>query len=273
MRGIVFLIIAGIVTIPFWLWPVFERVPHNSQTAVTPPDSIARLEEGQANNTEAADVAVSLAPEVEGISDQSVLVTRVVDGDTIELETGRRVRYIGVDTPESLHPNKAVECFAKESFAKNKALVEGRRVRLEKDVSEADRYGRLLRYVYIDTLFVNDVLVREGFAHASSYPPDVKYQDKLREAEQSARHNQWGLWVECSTQDAAQGTIAPVLIPESPGACTIKGNITADGENIYHLPGCKSYNQTKIDPGRGEQYFCSEDEAKAAGWRKALNCL
>ena len=119
-------------------------------------------------------------------------VSKAIDGDTIVLEGGEVVRYIGIDTPEG-----AKECFAKESTQKNKELVEGKMVRLEKDVSERDRYQRLLLYVYQDETFVNDYLVREGFASAVSYLPDVKYQEQFSEAEREARENNRGLWKEC----------------------------------------------------------------------------
>ncbi|MBI3335237.1 MAG: thermonuclease family protein [Candidatus Portnoybacteria bacterium] len=80
-------------------------------------------------------------------------VARVIDGDTIELENGQRVRYIGIDTPETSDPRKPIQCFGIEAAKKNQELVEGKMVRLEKDVSERDRYARLLRYVYAgDTL-------------------------------------------------------------------------------------------------------------------------
>ena len=94
-------------------------------------------------------------------------VTRVVDGDTIEVSMeGRRytVRYIGVDTPESVAPGQPVECYGREASRRNRELVEGRTVLLEKDVSETDRYGRLLRYVWADGVMVNAVLVAEGYA-------------------------------------------------------------------------------------------------------------
>ena len=74
-------------------------------------------------------------------------VARVIDGDTIELENGERVRYIGMDTPETVHPSKPVQCFGKAASAENSKLVSGKTVRLEKDVSDTDKYGRLLRYV------------------------------------------------------------------------------------------------------------------------------
>lgn len=136
--------------------------------------------------------------------EQTVLVTRVIDGDTIEIETGQNVRYIGIDTPETKHPKKPVQCFGEEAYRKNRTLVEGKRVRLVKDVSEVDRYGRLLRYVFVNTeasptgLFVNDVLVRDGFAHVSTFPPDVRYADLFLRSEQQARMSNGGLWSVCT---------------------------------------------------------------------------
>jgi len=124
-------------------------------------------------------------------------VTRVIDGDTIEVDIGGKlykVRYIGIDTPETVHPSKPVECFGKEASEKNRQLVEGKTVRLEKDVSEIDSYGRLLRYVWVGDNFVNDYLVRQGYAYASTYPPDVKYADQFVQAQREARENNRGLW-------------------------------------------------------------------------------
>ncbi len=129
--------------------------------------------------------------------EESAMVSRVIDGDTIVLATGEKVRYIGMDTPELVHPKKPVECFAKEAKEANQKLVEGRAVRLEKDVSERDKYGRLLRYVFVGDIMVNDYLVRQGFAHVSTYPPDVRYQEQFRQAEREARENNRGLWAGC----------------------------------------------------------------------------
>jgi len=123
-------------------------------------------------------------------------VARVVDGDTIKLENGQTVRYIGMDTPETVDPRRPVGCFGKEASAKNKELVSGKDVRLVKDVSDTDKYGRLLRYVYVGDVFVNEYLVREGYARASSYPPDVKYQELFRDAEREARENKRGWWAD-----------------------------------------------------------------------------
>ena len=89
-----------------------------------------------------------------------VKVTRVVDGDTIEIEGGEKVRYIGIDTPETVDPRKPVQCFGVEASKKNKEMVEGKMVRLEKDITDKDKYNRLLRYVWLDDVFVNLELVK-----------------------------------------------------------------------------------------------------------------
>ena len=123
-----------------------------------------------------------------------VKVLRVIDGDTIELEGGRKVRYIGVDTPELADKRTVVKCFAEKALVKNKELVEGSIVNLVKDISETDRYNRLLRYVYKEDIFINELLVREGYAYAASFPPDITYQEKLSEAQREAREKKTGLW-------------------------------------------------------------------------------
>jgi micrococcal nuclease len=118
-------------------------------------------------------------------------VTRVIDGDTIVIEGGYRVRYIGIDTPET-YPE--VEAFGIEAWQANRSLVEGQEVRLEKDMSETDKYDRLLRYVYVGDTFVNAELVRRGLARAEAYPPDTKYQDYLGELEAEAKAAGLGMW-------------------------------------------------------------------------------
>lgn len=147
----------------------------------------------------ASDQARTSESQVSGTDADTVLVTRVIDGDTIELETGQTLRYIGINTPETKHPRKPVEYMGQEAAARNKELVEDKRVRLEKDVSETDRYGRLLRYVYVGDTMINEQLVLEGYAQAATFPPDVKYQERFREAERQARENKVGLWGERPT--------------------------------------------------------------------------
>lgn len=123
-------------------------------------------------------------------------VDAVLDGDTIRLMNGDKLRYIGVDTPEKLtHPP---ECYAQEATRRNRKLVEGKRVALRKDRSNVDRYGRLLRYVYLpDGRMVNELLVQEGYAHAAEFRPDTLFSQRFAQLEQQAKSNQRGMWGKC----------------------------------------------------------------------------
>ena len=139
-------------------------------------------------------------------------VTRVIDGDTVEvriecienmsverLSEGQvlNVRYIGIDAPETVNPNKPVQEFGEEAFELNRSLVSGRQVFLELDVQDWDQCGRLLAYVYLDKVgyaMVNAMLVAVGFAYSSPYPPNVRYEGVLRTLAGSARELNLGLW-------------------------------------------------------------------------------
>jgi endonuclease YncB( thermonuclease family) len=134
-------------------------------------------------------------------------VTRVVDGDTIRVDIDGveyRVRYIGIDTPETVDPRRPVGCFGKEASERNRQLVEGKTVGLEKDVSETDDFDRLLRYVWVGDLMINAALVEGGYALASTYPPDVKYADHFASLQARARDAGSGLWgPACDGTDAS----------------------------------------------------------------------
>ena len=135
---------------------------------------------------------------------ETARVVRVVDGDTIVIDRGRgneKVRYIGMNTPETVKPDTPVEFMGKEASAANAALVEGRTVTLEEDVSDTDQYGRLLRYVWVGEgagasgmTMVNLALVEQGFAQADTWPPDVRYADLFVAAQRDARERGLGLW-------------------------------------------------------------------------------
>ena len=150
---------------------------------------------------ETTSVATSSA--VVGIEGERVLVTKVIDGDTFEIsDVGGFVRMIGVGTPETIHPRKPVECFGKEASNRTKNLLNNKTVILQKDVSDKDKYGRLLRYVFLplddnQTLFVNDYLIREGFAKVLTYPPDVKYNEQFLDAQRESKEKKLGLWGRC----------------------------------------------------------------------------
>lgn len=128
-------------------------------------------------------------------------VVRAVDGDTAIVEidgSEERLRYIGVDTPESVQPGRPVECFGKEASRANAELVEGRRVRLEIGAEPRDRYGRLLAYVRVGELMVNEELLRRGYATTLTIPPNDRYAARFRRLEQAARRAGIGLWESCA---------------------------------------------------------------------------
>lgn len=144
--------------------------------------------------------------ESKGYSD--VLVERAVDGDTLKLSTGERVRLIGIDTPEMHESQKltrdsqrsgtdaqAIKALGRRAYQFTKNLVEGKRVSLEFDVEKYDKYKRLLAYAYLkDGTFVNAEIVKQGYASLMTYPPNVKYADLLLKLYREARENKRGLW-------------------------------------------------------------------------------
>lgn len=198
-------------------------------------------------------------------------VSFVIDGDTIIIENGQRVRLIGLDTPEK------DACYYSEARDYLISLVDGKQVRLEKDLTNKDKYERLLRYVVLpndddDDLFVNELLIRNGYALTLAISPDTRYRDLFSSAQEEAKRERRGLWGACDdlpvVNEAREQDSAP-----SDLECNIKGNISEKGfGKTYLVPGCDNYNTVKIDPRKGEQYFCSTKDAEAAGFRQATNC-
>lgn len=246
-------------------------------------------------------------------------VSRVVDGDTLRLNSGEKVRLIGVDTPETKHPTKPVQYFGQEASQFTQREIEHRSVALDFEANKRDKYGRLLAYVYRspDRFFLNAEIVKQGYGFAYTRFP-FKYMEDFRRYEKQARAEGRGLWqrekkertpspmppippieetllptreepvVEDKPEVPAtkpgpapthptvmhKESIAdakPVVVknPVDSGNCKIKGNVNRKGEKIYHLPGGRWYEKTKIDEGDGERWFCTEEEAEQAGWRKA----
>jgi len=176
---------------------------------------------------------------------QQAQVVRVIDGDTIEVSIGGKtykVRYIGINTPETKDPQKGVEWMGPEAAAKNEELVGGKVVGLEKDVSETDRYGRLLRYVWVGDLMVNAELVRLGCAQVSTYPPDVKYTDLFLQLQREAR--------EAGRMCGLTPTPSPSAQP-SPPPCDCSGNIynCSDFSTHAEAQACYEYCESL---GRGD---------------------
>ncbi len=123
-----------------------------------------------------------------------VTVRRVIDGDTFVLYSGEKVRLIGVDTPETKHPQKPVQYFAKEASEFTRRMIEGKTILLEYDGKRSDRYGRLLAYVYLhDGTFLNAEIIKQGYGFAYTRYP-FNYLDEFRNYEREARENGKGLW-------------------------------------------------------------------------------
>jgi micrococcal nuclease len=125
-------------------------------------------------------------------------VVSIVDGDTIKVRIGDRtetVRYIGMNTPVLHHPTKGVEPLTREATEANRKLVGGQTVRLELDVQERDRYGRLLAYVYLGDMMVNAELVAQGYAQVMTIPPNARPQKLFLKAQREARLHHLGLWI------------------------------------------------------------------------------
>ena len=187
-----FIIIAGISLLWFGLNPSTQTV---LKKPVPAPTSDAQI----------SDSPKSPEPSVSSLEGNRAFVTKVVDGDTIVvLINGEKhtIRILGVDTPETVDPRKSVQCFGKEASNETKKLLSGKEVILQKDVSNTDKYKRLLRFVYLpledgNLLFIDDYLIREGYAKVLTIPPDVKYSEQFLEAQREARMEKRGLWGKC----------------------------------------------------------------------------
>lgn len=202
-------------------------------------------------------------------------VVRVVDGDTIKVDINGEeatVRMILVDTPETKHPDKPVQPFGQEATDFAVETLEGEDVALELDVSERDRYGRILAYVWIGDKMFNEMLLERGLARVAVFPPDIKYVDQFREIQSKAQEEEIGIWsIENYVHDNGFEEPTEEEIPDNDTVETItegcenpkiKGNRNS---MIYHIPGGASYNRTTANV----VYFCTEEEAQEAGYRKA----
>ncbi len=245
----------------------------------------------QTNNSE---VKTDVAAPVETEVPETYQVVAVVDGDTIKVDYHGKttsVRLIGVNTPETVDPRKDVECFGEEASQFLRSLLEGKAVRLEPDISQSDRdkYDRLLRYIYLDGEDVSLTIIQNGYGYEYTYNVPYQKQVRYRAAQTEAENGKRGLWADgvCTKSEPVatkpqtpenepantskpQNTAPVVTAPAtSTQHCKIKGNISSSGEKIYHMPGQQFYDKTVIDTSKGERWFCTEQEAVNAGWRKS----
>ena len=217
-------------------------------------------------------------------------VVSVVDGVTIDVEIAgqvRRVRYLGVEVPGSSETSLRDKARQFNSF-----MVRSGTVELEKGSVDKDEFGRLLRYVYVDGEMINKALLTNGYATVAGFPGGFEDRTAFLVEEESARRDRRGFWEPPSDggNTAARPTPAPAgsfpgsTLPMPPGLTSsgtvcefsgtaqavIKGNIDArTGEREYHVPSGFFYNTTEVSEGQGDRWFCTEDQAVAAGWHKA----
>jgi micrococcal nuclease len=181
---------------------------------------------------------------------EAYLVTRVVDGDTILIDldgTEERVRLIGVDTPESVHPNDEKNVpYGEIAAAFTKERLEGKRVRIELDAQERDRYGRLLAYVYTDDEMFNETLLSEGHAQIATYPPNVRYVETFASLQKDARARGIGLWAYYADETAgdADGKNAETDAQDG-GTRDADGYVGNTETKRFHLPACRYVSSIK----------------------------
>ncbi|MEW8957829.1 MAG: thermonuclease family protein [Moorella sp. (in: firmicutes)] len=200
-------------------------------------------------------------------------VTKVIDGDTFEASINGRqekIRLIGVDTPETVHPTQSEEPYGKEASNYTKSKLEGKEIWLEKDVQERDNYGRLLAYAWFtppskvedkeirDKMF-NAILLLEGYAQVATYPPNVKYVDYFTKYQAEAREGNKGLWA-LNSEGNTQTTVTEV---SSENKKEITVYVTKTGKK-YHRDGCRSLAKSKIP--------MSLEDAKNSGYTPCSIC-
>lgn len=220
-------------------------------------------------------------------------VVRVVDGDTIVVDRGRgeeKIRFVLVNTPETKHPKKGVEFYGKEASDFTKNALSNKTVYLQKDVSETDKYGRLLRYIWLErptsnepsneevrTKCFNAILLAGGYANVSTFPPDLQYVDLFRQIEREAREKNLGLWAngqapevkpEPSNNNNNQAN-QPVKNTGEKAYLHANGRIIGNkNSSIYHTPSGRDYKKVTL---RNAVFFDTEEQARQAGFRPAKN--
>lgn len=206
------------------------------------------------------------------VESDTVKVTRVVDGDTIIVDLNgveERVRLIGIDTPESVHPDASRNLpEGKVASEFTKSRLEGKEIELEFDVQERDQYGRLLAYVWYNGEMFNKVLLQEGYARVATYPPNVKYVDEFTEIQKVARENNKGFW----NNNTFNGEVIEDDTTSSIDNTSIKteGKYVGSTEsNKYHYPTCRYAEKIKEE---NQIWFDTIEEAEQQGYEPCGVC-
>lgn len=246
---------------------------NNKQPATKSPPKTQNLapkdDFTSSTSNNASSTAKSTNPQTPQQKEPYFEVTKIIDGDTIEVKINtqtEKIRMIGVDTPETLDPRKPVQCFGNEASAKTKELLLNKKVRLEIDTTQSDRdkYQRLLRYIYRDDgLFINKWLIQNGYAHEYTYNIPYKFQQEFKTAEKYARENSLGLWNinTCNNNTATSITTSSQLtlptIPAIQAQTTQQNEQATQQQTTGHTWYTSSYHTAT-------KYYCDTDPA----WKK-----
>ncbi|MBS6063738.1 MAG: thermonuclease family protein [Peptostreptococcaceae bacterium] len=259
---------------------------NNTQTYIPPQQNNNIQENTQKEQQKPQTILPQPTPDIttENTQQKYYTVTEVVDGDTFKIDYNgvpETVRLLLVDTPESKHPKKYKNVPMGEvatEYTKN--FLKNNKVRLEFDKEQRDKYNRLLAYVYIQNgQCLNEELIRNGMAKVVKYEPNVSKYDEYKEIERQVRPSGIGIWADIAGNypqtkppKQSQPQEQPQTQKEAPASTEklIKGNINSKGEKIYHVPGGAFYEKTDIDESKGERWFSTEEEAQAAGFRRAI---
>jgi micrococcal nuclease len=202
--------LAGEVTAEIYTWVDREGQVHFTDNyAIVPPDYRDRVQSRPSSSPSALPPPPAPAeiPKQDKLSRSPpsprrttrglARVVAVLDGDTIVIDGGEKVRYAGLNTPETHHPDKLPEYCGQEALEANRRLVAGKTVRLEFEERQRDKYGRLLAYVYVDSLFVNAELIRQGYAQVTTYKDNQRHHDDFARLQQDAIAARRGMWGGC----------------------------------------------------------------------------
>lgn len=247
-------------------------------TTYVPLRAVAEMldkEVGWDQNTNTASINDKQTTSINDKRFEKAIVSNHVDGDTVYVKfvdgKEEKVRFIGVDTPETVHPNKGIEHYGKEASDYTKDKLLGKTIYLEKDVSETDRYGRLLRYVWLDTpkeineetikkYMFNAILVIEGYAQVSTFPPDVKYVDYFTQFQKEAVEQNKGLWGSDTSDTNEKANIDQITEGKYVGSAK---------SDKFHYPNCRWAEKILKE---NEIWFNTIKEAKKAGYEPCGVC-
>ena len=223
-------------------------------------------------------------------------VVHVVDGATIDVEIdGRvfRVQYLGIELPDMVGPEADGPSLSERALKFNRFHLQGQTVELERDAVASDASGLLFRYVYVSGEMVNKALLTNGYATVAPFPPEFRHKMAFAVEEESAKRGRRGIWSpraqDTDPDGQPPGPSTPVpfkggTLPAPPGMTgvtnecdysgtatpVIKGNVNVQtGDLIFHVPGGFYYSTTAIEEDNGDRWFCTEQEAMAAGWKKS----